>query len=104
MLQKGREEGCKKDENFEKIESDLHNLVPAIGEINGDRSNFSFSNIAGEERIYGKCDFEIDFKNKIVEPREAVRGDIARIYFYMSEKYNIPLPKNLREMLDHGLR
>lgn len=97
---KGGRKACKKDKNFEKMESDLHNLVPAIGEINGDRSNFSFSNIAGEERIYGKCDFEIDFKNKIVEPRDAVRGDIARIYFYMSEKYNVPLPKNLHQMLD----
>ena len=51
--------GPKVDERpVEKIqasnnEADLHNLVPAIGEINGDRSNFIFSEIRGEERVYG---------------------------------------------------
>ena len=39
------------------MEADLHNLVPAIGEINGDRSNFTFEHIDGEERVYGACDF-----------------------------------------------
>ena len=60
------------------MEADLHNLVPAIGEINGDRSNFIFSEIRGEERVYGNCDFEVNFPKRLVEPRPGVRGDIAR--------------------------
>ena len=94
----GRKE-CKKDKLFEKMEADLHNLVPAIGEINGDRSNFSFAPIDGEKRVYGACDFEINFKDRVVEPREAIQGDIARIYFYMSETYNVPLTQKLQKML-----
>jgi deoxyribonuclease-1 len=35
------------------------NLVPSIGEINGDRSNYKFSMIGSEERQYGACDFEV---------------------------------------------
>jgi endonuclease I len=30
------------DEVYQRAEADLHNLVPSIGEVNGDRSNFSF--------------------------------------------------------------
>ncbi|MCH9741084.1 MAG: endonuclease, partial [Epsilonproteobacteria bacterium] len=32
---------------FRQMEADMHNLVPAIGEINGDRSNFKYSMIEG---------------------------------------------------------
>ena len=98
---KGGRKACKKDKQFEKMEADLHNLVPAIGEINGDRSNFSFANIEGEKRVYGACDFEINFKERVVEPRQAIQGDIARIYFYMSETYNVTLNQELQEMLQN---
>jgi deoxyribonuclease-1 len=67
------------------MESDLYNLVPAIGEINGLRSNYSFAMISGEKREFGTCDMEIE--NRKAEPRPEVRGDIARIYFYMNLAY-----------------
>ena len=95
----GGRKACKKDKLFAKMEADLHNLVPIIGEINGDRSNFSFENIDGEERVYGACDFEINFKDRVVEPRQVIQGDIARIYFYMSETYNVPLTQKFHKML-----
>jgi len=70
--------------------ADLHNLVPALGEINGDRSNYPFvDNIAGEIRRYGSCDIEID--NKKVEPPDYAKGFIARAYLYMDAVYNIGL-------------
>ena len=67
------------------MEADLYNLFPVIGEVNGDRSNYSMAVIAGEDRSYGQCDLEI--KNRKVEPREAIRGDIARTYLYMADAY-----------------
>ena len=73
------------------MEADLHNLVPAIGELNGDRSNFKMGLIIGEPRAYGRCDFEVDFKLRTVEPVKDIRGDIARIYFYMRDQYQIDL-------------
>jgi len=87
--QNGGRKACKKDSVFAKMEADLHNLVPAIGELNGDRSNFKFTMMPGEPRAYGKCDFEVDFKSKSAEPPENVRGDIARIYFYMRDQYKL---------------
>jgi deoxyribonuclease-1 len=35
------------------MEADLMNLVPAIGEINGNRSNYSFLTLEGEASVYG---------------------------------------------------
>ena len=54
----------------------MFNLYPSIGEVNGLRSNYTMSIIEGEVRKFGKCDVEI--KSRKVEPREEVRGEIAR--------------------------
>ncbi len=97
--QDGGRKKCRKNKRFKVMESDLHNLVPAIGEVNGDRSNYRFSMLAGEPRRYGQCDFEVDFKGRKVEPAPAVRGDIARIYFYMQDRYGFRLSKQQRRLL-----
>lgn len=97
---KGRRCCTKIDPVFKTMASDLHNLVPASGEVNGDRSNFKFNMLEGEKRSYGQCDVEIDFKAKIVEPRPAVRGDIARIYFYMNQRYGLEISKKQRKLFD----
>ena len=75
------------DPEFRRMEADLQNLVPAVGELNADRSNYRFGNIPGEARVYGKCDFEVDRKRKIAEPPKSLRGDIARAYLYMHYAY-----------------
>jgi deoxyribonuclease I len=75
----------KKNKTFARMEADLYNLVPAIGEVNGNRSNYSMADIPGEVREYGSCDVEI--KGRKVEPRPAVRGNIARTYLYMDWAY-----------------
>jgi deoxyribonuclease-1 len=76
---------AKKNRLFKMMESDLYNLYPSVGEVNGDRSNYSMSMISGEARRYGKCDVEI--KNRKIEPRPKIRGDIARTYLYMHSVY-----------------
>lgn len=87
----GRENCNRSDPEFNRIEADLHNLVPAVGEINADRSNFRFDDIAGEPVDYGACAFEVDTRQRIAEPADQVKGQIARIYFYMHERYRLPL-------------
>ena len=73
------------------MEADMHNLTPAIAEINSDRGNLDYGNKLPEIGQYGNCKAQADFKNNLFYPKEDIRGDIARIYFYMSEKYNISL-------------
>jgi len=97
---KGRRCCEKVDPVFRTMVSDLRNLVPAVGELNGDRSNYTFNMIEGEERNYGACDFEVDRTLRKVEPRPEIRGDIARTYFYMHETYGLPLSGKQRRLFE----
>ena len=99
--QDGGRKNCKKNNpQFKLMEADLMNLVPAVGEINGNRSNYSFAMLEGEPRVYGACDFEVDFKARKVEPAPEVRGDIARIYFYMQGKYGLQISKKQMQLFN----
>lgn len=88
------------DEKFQRMEGDLHNLWPAIGEVNGDRSNFGYSQWGTKSGMYGQCPVVIDFKLKRIQPAEFSRGPIARAYLYMSEQYHIRLSKTNRRMFE----
>lgn len=96
----GGRKNCSKNLKFRAAEADMLNLVPAIGEINGDRSNFKFGMIEGEKRVYGDVDFEIDFKAKRAEPPNYVKGNISRIYFYMRDNYKIKLSKQQTRLFE----
>ena len=82
---KGRRCALKTSSLFKQMATDPVNLVQVIGELNARRSNFSMAMIPGEKREFGECDIELE--NHKIEPRPEIRGDIARIYFYMDETY-----------------
>jgi len=87
------------NEKFRQMEADMHNLVPAIGEINGDRSNYKFSMISGEPRVYGKpVNMEILSSERKAEPPENVHGDIARAYFYMMDRYGMRISDQQKQL------
>jgi len=91
--QGGRKNCTRNDPLFSKAEADLHNLVPVVGEVNGDRSNFGFGMLSAKPSQYGACPFVVDFKQRTAMPAESSRGTIARIYLYMSERYQLRLSK-----------
>ncbi len=78
---KGRKCAEKMNKEYKRMQADMYNLYPAIGEVNGRRSNYSMAIIKGEEREFGQCDVEI--KRRKVEPKESIRGEIARTYMYI---------------------
>ena len=82
---KGRKCAAKASQLFQLMEADMYNLVPAIGEVNGDRSNYRFDMIQDEKREYGRCNMEIE--DRIAEPPDDKFGDIARTYMYMEAAY-----------------
>lgn len=86
------------DPAFIMAASDPVNLAPAIGEINGDRVNYFFDIIPGGERNYGQCDFKVDGQSKTAQPSPHRRGDIARIYAYMSKAYGLKIPRDKAEL------
>ncbi len=87
---------AEKNEQFRLMEADMYNLVPAIGEVNGDRSNYSFALLSSTKREYGACEMVIE-DQKAQPPRHRF-GDIARIYMYMQAAYghNIISDKNAK--------
>ena len=84
------------DPEFKAMEADMHNLWPAVGELNADRSDTEFGFIAGESRVYGACDFEV--MSHAVEVRVSVQGEIARAYLYMADTWGVSLTQDEREM------
>jgi endonuclease I len=61
-------------DDFASRATDIHNLKPCDPGENSSRSNDYFNTIVG---------------NDFYEPRDEVKGDIARILFYMSTMYAI---------------
>ena len=87
----GRKNCVKNDPLFAQMEGDMHNLVPAIGEVNGDRSDFGFSQWNGQATQYGQCQMVVDFRQRLVQPPERSRGAIARASLYMAQRYQLRL-------------
>lgn len=98
--QNGGRKNCNKDQLYRQIETDLHNLQPAIGEVNGDRNNFMYSQWRGGEGQYGQCPMKVDFKNKQAEPPARARGAIARTYFYMRDRYHLQLSRQQTQLFE----
>lgn len=98
--QNGGRKNCNKDPVYRKIETDLHNLQPAIGEVNGDRNNFQYSQWNGGEGQYGQCAMKVDFKGKRAEPPQQARGAIARTYFYMRDTYHMRLSRQQTRLFE----
>lgn len=97
----GGRKNCRRyDKWFRLAEADMHNLVPAIGELNADRSNYRFGEIDGEERRYGAVDFEVDRSRRVVEPRPEVRGDIARIAWYMRDTWGVSFSREQMRLFE----
>ena len=83
------ERSClRSNQHYQKILSDLHNMVPVE----------SIYHFKLKDSIFGNLDTSID-KNEcnikkryhIIEPPDTVKGDVARIHFYMHKQYNLPL-------------
>ena len=70
---------------FKQMEADLYNLVPAIGEVNQLRADYPMGMLPGVAPMLGQCQTKIF--HGIIEPRNEVRGFVARTYKYMDNRY-----------------
>lgn len=98
--QNGGREHCESDDPvFRAMEADLFNLYPAVGEVNGDRSNFSYGTASGVAAQYGQCKTKVDFEQRTAEPRDEVKGLVARTTFYMFDRYNLNMSRQQQQLL-----
>ncbi|SOC14593.1 deoxyribonuclease-1 [Alloalcanivorax xenomutans] len=95
----GRRNCVSEDPLFRVMEADMHNLTPVVGEVNGDRSNYNFGPVRNVAAQYGACDFKVDFKHRTAQPPPALRGQVARVYFYMADRYDLRLSKQQQRLL-----
>lgn len=98
--QKGGREHCVDDDPvFRAMEADLFNLYPSVGEVNGDRSNFNYGMASGVAQQYGQCKTRVDFNQRTAEPRNEVKGLVARTTFYMFDRYKLSMSRQQQQLL-----
>lgn len=85
---------------FNNAEADLHNFLPVVGEVNGDRANFMYGILNETPYQYGSCQSVVNFKARKMMPKEDIRGMVARITLYMYDQYNMRLSKQDKQLFD----
>lgn len=72
---------------FSRMEGDLYNLWPEIGELNGLRNNFAMAELGAEKNggDFGECKAKIEGRK--FEPMPLAKGRVARVYMYMDQSY-----------------
>lgn len=85
---KGRSCAEQESEEFRYMYADMYNLYPSIGAVNFLRANFNFTQFNEHDNVpylFGCCKMKISHNR--AEPRDEVKGLIARTYFYMEQTY-----------------
>ncbi|WP_462402223.1 endonuclease [Pseudomonas sp. Marseille-QA0332] len=95
----GRKHCVDTDPVFRAMEADLFNLYPSVGEVNGDRSNFNYGMVSGVAPQYGQCKTKVDFQQRTAEPRDEVKGLIARTLFYMFDRYKLNMSRQQQQLM-----
>lgn len=83
---------CQKtDSEYRNAHNDLVNLRPAVGAINAYRSNKPFSDkVSGGHKMTFRGDGMLAvITTRLIIPDISIRGDIARIAFYMRKQYGL---------------
>jgi deoxyribonuclease-1 len=78
------------DLEFRDAHNDLVNLRPVVGQVNGFKGNKPFlEKVSGEKIATLKAKKKFVVSSRGVTPDPSIRGDIARIAFYMRDKYQV---------------
>lgn len=80
--------------------TDAHHLRPTDVSVNGRRGNLDFDN-GGTEYIDGDGATGCNVDSDSWEPRDAVKGDVARMIFYMAVRYEGDNGEPDLEMVDN---
>ena len=84
-LFRGRQCAAKVDLTFRRIEADMYNLYPEIGELNNLRANIPMGRVEVSRYDFGTAGVRLGEGH--FQPRQEVLGDVARTYLYMDAAY-----------------
>lgn len=98
-LKCGTRNQCLQNKDFQRVASDLHNMVPATKKMIRLRRNLIFGEVSKDEdqgnRL--KCNFRTAYQT--LQPSEDAKGNVARALFYMSHTYNIRIQGRLKTLI-----
>lgn len=94
----GRQNCTATDPVFRRMEADAHNLTVSVGEVNGDRSNYRFTQLTSTPYLYGACRTRVDFQQRAAEPRDEAKGFVARVQFYMHDWYGLSMSRQQQQI------
>jgi deoxyribonuclease-1 len=84
---KGRNCASKINNEYRYMQADMYNLYPAIGAVNGLRSNYRYSGVVVDGDALGGCEMLISSKERRVVPPDYAKGIVARVSLYFDETY-----------------
>lgn len=86
-----RREFCQAhDADYRNAHNDLVNLYQSVGAINAKRSAKPFSEkLSGQKRETFRGNLNASISSRVFVPDPSIRGDIARIAFYMARHYGV---------------
>ncbi len=98
--QLGSRDKCERDDpRAQGMLFDLHNLAPSVGQVNALRSNDRYEDGLPESAaIFGGCEAK-DVKGGF-EPPDCLKGDVARVWLYMSFRHGVVISEEEREMFE----
>lgn len=82
-------------EQYRRITSDLHNIVPADSRFELKRKNARFGEL-GDEVEKENCGFRRSFQ--LLQPPNEIKGDIARAILYMHDVYKLPIMGSIDDL------
>lgn len=96
---------CRKiNPKYRKIEAELFNLWPVVGSINRERLDYRFTKFSSKvftpENFFDNCPILIDDNLRAVEPRDEIKGLVARASLFMAKKYDIKLSKQQENLFN----
>lgn len=81
------------DAEYRKMEADLFNLIPVVSAVAEKRTDQIFQEVKAPKYRVGKVKMDDAF----IEPPDNLKGDIARVYLYMNERYGLDLTLDEKE-------
>lgn len=98
-LKCGTRNQCLQNKDFQRVASDLHNMVPATKKMIRFRRNLLFGDVSTDEDTGNrlKCDFRTAYQT--LQPNDATKGDVARALFYMSHTYKIRIQGRIKTLI-----
>jgi len=89
---------------FRAMIFDLHNLAPAIGQVNQYRSNGRYGKVSNGEKWPG-CDAKDTGGVKAgasnaFEPPDCMKGNVARVWLYMADMHGVTISAGERTMFE----